>query len=257
MSVIDIATYIHHSVAFPEETAASVETLIKYLDASNTQQALLADGCFMVGELGGDYRKSNDHVAEAVERYPERLLGSGLLQPTTLGIDRMIREAERCVNELGFHALRVYPSANYMPANDLQYMRPLLGEVARLGVPLWIHSNEGPYTTHILVADLARQFPQIKFVLANWGYGSTRAVPYIVSKYDNLYLDMSSLDEWEVYYYPDTLDMEEIGIYKFLYGSNFPLDQGAGIQAILRDSSLSSEQFSAVLGGNAQSLLGL
>lgn len=256
MTVVDAATYIHHSVVFPEDIPSSVGALIGYLDQSNTDQALLSDGCFMTGALDGDFRKANDHTAEAVARHPDRLLGAGLLQPTTLGIDRMLREAERCVSELGFLALKIYPAANCLGANDLSLLTPLVDLVAQLGVPLWVHSNEGPYSTHILVADLARQFSEVNFVLANWGYGSTRAVPHIVSKYDNLFMDMSSLDEWEVFYYPDTLDLEAIGMGKFLYGSNFPLGHGAGVQSILMESSLSPHQQAAILGGNLRALLG-
>jgi predicted TIM-barrel fold metal-dependent hydrolase len=76
----------------------------------------------------------NDDLARIVETYPDKFIGFG-----SLGLadpERTIAEVDRCVNELGFRGFQLFSN---LASLDDRRVRPVLGHIARVGVPVHLH----------------------------------------------------------------------------------------------------------------------
>ena len=86
-------------------------------------------------------RETNDLLAEAVARHPDRLAGFAALP--TADPDASARELERCVRDLGFKGAMV----NGMPMHrfmDDEFFLPILEAAEGLDVPLYLHPAQPP-----------------------------------------------------------------------------------------------------------------
>jgi predicted TIM-barrel fold metal-dependent hydrolase len=88
-------------------------------------------------------RAYNDWLHDFCAEDPNRLLGAGLLAPHD--IDAAIAETRRCVEELGFKTVMLYPGCvNRRAWHDPCY-DPLWAECERLGVPISFHGGGQNY----------------------------------------------------------------------------------------------------------------
>ena len=74
-------------------------------------------------------QKSNDAVAEIINKYPERFLGAAVL-PTPY-VDAAIKELERCVKELGFKYWHTHSNYKNEHLYEEKYL-PLLAKAEEL-----------------------------------------------------------------------------------------------------------------------------
>lgn len=77
-------------------TAFSAETLIAHMDWAGVDKAVVLQGGF--------YGDKNAYVAEAVARWPDRLVGAAYLDPCAPDPDAAFR---RCVDEYGFRIIKL------------------------------------------------------------------------------------------------------------------------------------------------------
>jgi aminocarboxymuconate-semialdehyde decarboxylase len=92
---------------------------------------------FAPPEVGRDAsRVINDGVAEAVAKYPDRLVGIGTvpLQNTEMAINEM----RRCVNELGFRGIEISTNVNGHELAD-EAFRPFFAAAEELDIVLFLH----------------------------------------------------------------------------------------------------------------------
>lgn len=91
-------------------------------------------------------RVSNDVLAEAVSRHPDRF--GGFAAVALQDVDAAVTELRRAVTELGFHGVLVnswtdLPGGGTGHLDDAR-MEPFWAELARLGVPLYLHPRTLP-----------------------------------------------------------------------------------------------------------------
>lgn len=92
---------------------------------------------FAPAEIGRDAsRLINDGIADAVSRYPDRLVGMGTvpLQNTEMAITEM----RRCVNELGFRGIEISTHVDGRELADEEF-RPFFAAAEELGIVLFLH----------------------------------------------------------------------------------------------------------------------
>jgi uncharacterized protein len=191
------------------------------------------------------------HIADAAARWPGRLYGIAL--PDLRGPkDSYWREAERCVRELGFVALKYHTAGHAVSPTSSLGALPF--EVASaLGVPLMVHTGfQPPYALPSLVGARARSFPDLTIVMAHAGMA-----PYWYEAVDvaqtqpNVYLETSWLP---VYALRRAIDL--LGPSRVMFGAdvgmNVPVEQAK--YAVL---SLAAPDRAAVLGGTAERVFGL
>ncbi len=278
--IIDLHTHIfppeivsHRERFFPGEPAfellyenkaksplATAEDLLAALDRSHIRGAVTFGFPWKQPEL---LRRSNDYVLESVNRYSNRLRGFACVNAEHPDAPA---EAERCLQAgmqgIGELALYAAPAGKDWG----ECFRPLAGLAGERGVPLLLHTNE-PVGHHYPgkerlpaweVYDLIKAFPKTLFILAHWGGGLwwhqllKREVREVLH---NVYVDTAAspfLYRPDIYRYA----IEIFGVEKILYGSDYPLLRVDRYLQELEEARVGQADQEAILGGNAQKLLG-
>lgn len=236
------------------ERAPTVAETVAALDAAGVQRAL-------VSAWSGprEWLITNDEVAATVAAAPDRLVGIGavdLRRPL-----EAVREARRCVRELGFKGIRILPWLWELPPNDRRYY-PLYATLAELGVPFALQiGHAGPLMPsepgrpmHLDV--VALDFPELVIVGGHIGWPWTDEAIALAAKYENVFLDTSAYVPKR---YPPALVeyLRGPGRRKVLWGSNYPMLMPAQALAGLDALGLDAEARALFLGGNAARVYGL
>lgn len=132
---------------------------------------------------------THDAIADLCTRNPGRIFGMVSMTPLT---DRQayINEARRCVQELGFKAIKLHPQAHAvsptLPVSDVVFET-----AADLGVPVMVHTGSGaPFALPSLLIRRARQYPNLKIILAHAGFAIYSEEAIVAAEVcENIYLE--------------------------------------------------------------------
>lgn len=203
---------------------------------------------------------SNDEVAAFVRAYPDRFVGAA-------GVDvrrpmNAVRELRRCVEELGFRALRILPWLWGLPPNDRRYY-PLYASCIDLGIPFCLQvGHAGPLEPSEpgrpipYLDEVCCEFPELKVVAGHIGHPWTSEMIALATKYENVFIDTSA---YKPRRYPHELVqfLRGSGRKKVLFGSNFPMIFPADCLAELDDLGLDDAAEQAFLHDNARRVFSL
>jgi predicted TIM-barrel fold metal-dependent hydrolase len=203
---------------------------------------------------------SNDDVASHVQAHPDRFIGAAsvdLHHPMDA-----VRELRRCVNELGFKALRVLPWLWRLPPNDRRYY-PLYAACIDLGIPFCLQvGHTGPMMPSEpgrpipYLDDVALEFPELTIVAGHIGYPWTQEMIALATKYPNVYIDTSAYKPKR--YPPELVDyIQKNGRKKVLFGSNYPMIMPADCIAQMVHLDLDDETQQLFLHDNAARVFNL
>jgi uncharacterized protein len=229
-------------------TELAVSATVAAMDAGGITKSLI---CAWVGPRS--VMISNDEVAGFVAQAPQRLVGVGSVD---IGKPmQAVREARRCVQELGFKAIRQLPWLWELPPTDRRYY-PLYAACCDLGVPFCTQiGHAGPLMPSevgrpIYLDQVALDFPELVIVGGHIGYPWTDEAVAVATKHDNVYIDTSA---YTVRRYPAPLVefMRGHGRHKVLFGSNYPMIQPARALEGLAELGLDAAAQQAFLAGNA------
>ncbi|MCH2158448.1 MAG: amidohydrolase family protein [Oleiphilaceae bacterium] len=168
---------------------------------------------------------SNDEVAGFVADAPDRFIGVG-----SVDISKpmeAVREIRRCVNELGFKAIRILPWLWEVPPTDRRFY-PVYTACADLGIRFCTQiGHTGPLMPSevgrpIYLDQVALDFPELTIVGGHIGYPWTEEAIAVATKHENVYIDTSA---YTANRYPDNLVkfIKEHGRTKVLFGTNYPM----------------------------------
>jgi predicted TIM-barrel fold metal-dependent hydrolase len=197
---------------------------------------------------------SNDEVGQFVSEYPDRLIGVG-----SVDISKPMQavvEIKRCVNELGFKAIRVLPWLWGLPPTDRLFY-PVYTTCCDLGIPFCTQiGHTGPLMSSevgrpIYIDRVALDFPDLVIVGGHIGYPWTEEAIAVATKHPNFYIDTSA---YTVKRYPPEIVryMRTNGKYKVLFGTNYPMITPAKALSDLDALELEPETQDFFLGGNAK-----
>lgn len=197
---------------------------------------------------------SNDEVAGFVAQAPDRLAGVGSVDITKPMA--AVREIRRCVEELGFKAIRVLPWLWEVPPTDRRFY-PVYVACCDLNVPFCTQiGHTGPLMPSevgrpVYLDQVALDFPELVIVGGHIGYPWTDEAIALVTKHRNVYIDTSA---YTVKRYPAALVefMRGHGRTKVLFGSNYPMIAPAKALDRLDSLGLDDEARALFLGGNAK-----
>ena len=231
-----------------------VSVTIDVMDAAGVDKALISawykPGVAMI---------SNDEVAAFVAEAPERLVGVGsvdLSRPMAA-----VSEIRRCVDELGFVAIRVLPWLWERPPTDRRFY-PVYVACCELGVPFCTQiGHTGPLMPSevgrpIYLDQVALDFPELTIVGGHIGYPWTDEAIAVATKHENVHIDTSA---YTARRYPAALVdyLRGHGRRKVLFGSNYPMITPSHCLADLEQLGLDTETTELFLGGNARRVFGL
>lgn len=230
-----------------EEVPVAVTTAM--MDEAQVDRSLISAWAGPRGDL-----ISNDEVAAFVAEAPDRLVGVG-----SVDISRpmaAVREIRRCIEELGFKAIRVLPWLWEVPPTDRRFY-PVYTACCDLGVPFCTQiGHTGPLMPSevgrpIYLDQVALDFPELVIVGGHIGYPWTEEAIAVSTKHENLYIDTSA---YTASRYPAALVdfMRGHGRHKVLFGSNYPMIMPAKALAGLDGLGLGDEAKALFLSGNAQ-----
>ena len=205
----------------------------------------------MPQSLQADERAAHDRVAAFAAAHPGRIAGMASISPLWSDQD-YLREARRCVRDLGFVAIKLHPSSYATPPTHARAEK-CFRAAADLGVPLIVHTGMGgPAALPSQLLPRARQFPDLPIVLAHAGYVAYAEEALIVAQEcPNIYLEPS----WCQYYNARRM-AQTIGSDRMLMGSDHPANLPVEL-AKWRASGLPESDLANALGRTARRLFQL
>jgi predicted TIM-barrel fold metal-dependent hydrolase len=181
----------------PGSTDALADAWIQELDRHQIERAVL------IASVPGD----EDSVADAVRRFPARLIGFFMLNPLADDAPARVR---RATGELGLRGVCLFPAMHRYSLLDARVAAVLdaapagsvvfahcgvlsVGARKRLGVP---SRFEIRYGQPLDVQVLATTWPNLRFVIPHFGAGFFREALMAAATSANIYLDTSSSNAW-------------------------------------------------------------
>jgi predicted TIM-barrel fold metal-dependent hydrolase len=142
------------------------EELIRWMDASSVDKALT----WLQPAYFPDVDAGNALVYDAVVNYPDRILGFGWADPH-FGLDAAKDQIKRCVEEFGFHGVKLNGAQNRFYIDSETMALPLIEEIAKTGTILAFHIGTDAYeATHpYRLAKIARDFPETQILAVHMG----------------------------------------------------------------------------------------
>jgi hypothetical protein len=194
----------------------------------------------------------HDRIAALGRAHERRVRGIVNLNPHRARGD-YVAEAERCVRELGFVALKLH-TVGHAVDPTMRDGRMVFETAAELRVPIMIHTGGvgEPFASPTHCLPLARAFPDLPVVLAHAGMGvASRQAGIVAAECPNVYLETSWCSILDTRWL-----LEMVGPERLMLGSdsvdNLPLEI-----AKYRRLGLSEGDLARCLGGTAVAVFGL
>lgn len=117
-------------------------------------------------ELIDDYMA---YTLKMVQTYPDRFIGCFVYNPRC-GVENGVAAIERYVKEHGFKAVEFQCNVHaYRPDRALDWVRPALQKCDELGVPVKLHTGDGPYAIPTEWIPMIKEFPNVDFLMEHFG----------------------------------------------------------------------------------------
>ncbi len=244
----------------PRHRLASAEDVVASMDAAGVDRTVVFG---FPWRDGGLCREHNDYIIDAVERYPDQLIGFACVQPLDA---KDAQELERCIQR-GLRGLgEMGPDGQRFDIEDKRIMAATAEVLQQHDLPLLTHASEPMghgyagkgKTFPWKLLNLVQNFPDLKIVLAHWGGGLPffELMPEIREACRNVYYDTAA----STYLYSVDIfavAVRLVGAKRILWGTDYPLLSQAKFLARVRSTGLTPEALHAILGGNAAQLLHL
>lgn len=236
--IIDVHSHLGWSDVF---SAGVTEDVLLSTMAANG-----IDAAMVMPAAGSAPRETHDAIADLARRHPGSIFGIASLTPL-VGEEAYEEEVERCVRELGFKALKLHPLAHAaspaLPVTDVVFRT-----ADRLGVPVIVHTGTGaPFALPSLLIRRARQFPELKIVLAHAGFAIYTEEAIIAAEVcPNIYLEPSWCQIQDIRRMVRTLGPDRV-----MYGGDLPPNVPIELMKY-RSMDLTDDERNLCLGGTAR-----
>lgn len=181
MNVIDAHVYLGEGT----HLQLSVDRLLEWMDEADIGKAVACpvDHCLAVHN-----REGNDLILSSVRAHPDRLVGMACGNPW-FG-NTAAQELRRAMAE-GLQGLMLHPVYQGFRLND-PIVNPLVEIAAEFDAPVYAHTGTAGIAEPLHVADLARRFPSVNFIMGHAGasdyyFDAVQAMAFA----DNIWLETS------------------------------------------------------------------
>lgn len=241
--------YLFPELAKRWERGTTLSQLIDEMDEAGVAKGVLCSGYGEPGDL--------DWVRQAVGKYPDRFVGSHVIDPRQ-GMTAL-RLAENLVRHDGYRLIRVLGLETQIPYNDAKCY-PLYAKCIELGVPIGLNVGipgplvPGRHQHPLAIDDVCAFFPELKVIMQHGGEPWVDLCVKLMVKWPNLYYMTSAFAPKhipaQIIQYANTR-----GADKVMFGSDYPLLTHARCAAELVNLPFRDEtRFGKFISGNAQRL---
>jgi predicted TIM-barrel fold metal-dependent hydrolase len=174
-----------------------------------------------------NYTMRNDELAALASRSRDRLIPFAGVDPNARA--DAVRELKRAVRRLGMKGLKVHSSANSVFMNDRRLMFPIYEFCQDASIPILFHTGttglgncEIKYSKTELVDEVCQSFPDLKVIMAHFGWPWPEVAMAIALRNPNVFIDVSG---WKPKYIPQSVMPYLNGILqdRFLFGTDYPM----------------------------------
>jgi hypothetical protein len=136
----------------------------------------------------------NKYVLDAVNKYPDKLVGFIAVDPRRKNASEII---DRGLREWNMKGIKIYPPTGFYPSDEV--CTPLYKKALDYGVPVLSHTGPvaGPFfsecTRPIYLDEVAGKFPELKIIIAHAGWGAwlDEVISILVTR-PRVYTDISA-----------------------------------------------------------------
>jgi uncharacterized protein len=243
--IVDGLTFVGESIF---GYRATTEDLLATMDAAGVDCAVVCPVKPRTYQLPGE----NERVADAVRQHRGRLVGLGRVDPL-LG-DEAAAAAETALGELGLSGLFLNPWEETFRASAA-LVDPIVAVARARGTPVLVATGHPWLSEPLQVADLARRFPDVTFLMTNGGQlnvsglGQTDA-ELALARRPNVCVQTAGV------YREDFLEsvVDRFGAERLVLASSFPLMDMRLELLRVRELHIDEEEKAKVLGGNLRRL---
>lgn len=176
----------------------TLERMIHDMDVAGIDVACVLRESFLGLSYNGVPCSTNYHVIEAMQKYPDRVIGCSNVGPhLNRGVKNAIKELEILHKEYGFKCTKIYSPEDGGPFNHKD-MFLFYEKCQELKTAVFIHtgfavggSNEHCRPMHL--DDICRAFPDLKIVAYHFGWPENDILNSLAWKHKNLYISTSGM----------------------------------------------------------------
>ena len=246
----------HISPTFEGGNSITVDELLRRMDRAGVDRALT----WLQPPYRREVAPANKYVYEAVQQHPTRLIGFGWADPN-LGVNAAIDMAKQCIEEYGFHGVKLNGAQNEYYIDDPEKALPVADVVAGMGKPLAFHVGADSYEhTHpFRLAKIAKRYPDIPIFAIHIGgaafHDLSNAMIEFAGECPNVTCIGSAVRSQSILKAVKTLGADRV-----CFGSDTPFElmhvELAKYRALM-DGEVSDEDQQLIYGGNIQRVLKL
>jgi predicted TIM-barrel fold metal-dependent hydrolase len=204
------------------------------------------------------------YCAKLAQQYPDRFIGNFTFNPR-FGVENGVAELEFHVKEYGFKMMKLHSNMHaYRPDRALDWIRPAVKKCADLGIPVMMHTGDGPYSIPTQFYPIIKEFRDVNFIIAHFGIQTGGVYCFealwMVIDSPNVYVESGWLLQSRIVEFVQMMPKD-----RMMLGSDSPPNEpGMWIheQAVLcqdfpQGCNLGEEDLEGYLGNNAAKLLGI
>ena len=235
----------HCSVGWGHVIQFTPEMLLEQMDRAGVDQAVIGP---IHEHITVFNREGNELILKAVQKYPDRLIGFATVNPW-YG-DQAVVELRRALDS-GLRGLTLNSALQgYFIHDDL--VHPVIQVAAEYRIPVYFHTATPIYALPFQLAELARNFPSVNFIMGHMAAADFWTDAVVAAKQsENIYMETSFRSGVETI----RGALHELGAQRIIFGSSAPESDIEVELAKIRLLELPPEQEKLVLGENMHRLL--
>jgi len=240
MKVIDV--HAHYGKWFFPIEADSVEAILRMMKKNNIEKAILSSSLAIIY----DFQQGNKQIASAIRDYPHLyaylFLNPNYMRESLVEMDRYLSENSK------FVGLKLYSNGYIEQPLNCAGHRKLL-EVLQKKYPhsiVLFHCYT--YASALELLELARDFPELNFIMGHMGGGEWRRAIGVAGEAKNIYFEICSgiIVQGKI-----EVSVAEVGAERIVFGSDMTLLNPAWILGMVESAEISEGEKNLILYGNA------
>ncbi|MCS6806828.1 MAG: amidohydrolase family protein [Acidobacteriota bacterium] len=249
---IDLYTLRPRSADYKALVKRTIDGYLDWLDRFEVHQAAASSLTPMIFRCWKSRHGGNEEVFELMKIRPDRVLGQYVpnVYEGAAAVKEKITEA---VEKYGCRGIKIHPWVQGFPAND-ELVYPVFEKAAEFRLPVLIHSGTAPYCTPLLIADIARKFPDVPVIMGHMGKHELHLDVFpAIRLSENIYLEISG---HEVLVTVEQA-VREFGARRILFGTDGPSTAFRALVYYVEDMEISNEEKDWIFNRSAREVFGL